>query len=644
MSLRRTTAASVALGVAAGLAVLIPASPASASVGVSTSGTKLVLTMTGKGAVGFSCVGGKVAIVDSTGTSDVTTVATPNLACSALTEVDVTGDAGDQSVYGEDLGNGDFTAKPKLVASLAGGSDSAVETLQADNIDLGTGDDYGILAMGTVANTKFDLGPGTFDGVTFYGTEAADQMTVTSTGTSATYSIKTGGATKTATITNGRRVFANLRGGNDTFTSTGITAASTTYLVQPDGDDGNDTFTIGSVQSQIDGGEGTNTFNLGTGADDVYSRSETDVINGAADDKRDVISDISSLRFGGRALNGFANTGAVSDVYSSGAYSRDVTVRFRPVAGGTLETFSLNRTGQQQVSPAIEFLQAGIQDNNGPAAPHRSLVDYVMGGQNATITGNGNARELFDITTVNGTIATSANATQFTVESGGHAVTIPLNSTRSVHAPWADEQTSFAHRANRDLLFKFLSDTDRTALANKLKAGTTTRAKVVAAIVNSDEYRGLDVDRTFTQYLRRKADSGGRNYWIGSLRSGKALWRFRAQLLGSNEYFTKAGSTNAAFVNQAYTDVLGRKPDPSGATYWTNKLNKGADRGAVALQLLSSTEARRNIVKDQYLRFLDRYPTTPEADTWITKLGTTTTGEQELITNLATSTAYDARN
>ena len=75
------------------------------------------------------------------------------------------------------------------------------------------------------------------------------------------------------------------------------------------------------------------------------------------------------------------------------------------------------------------------------------------------------------------------------------------------------------------------------------------------------------------------------------------------------EYFTKAGGTNALYVAKAYEDVLGRKPDPSGQVYWTNKLNNGADRGSVALQFINSPEARRRLVDDQFLRFLARFPT-----------------------------------
>jgi hypothetical protein len=148
------------------------------------------------------------------------------------------------------------------------------------------------------------------------------------------------------------------------------------------------------------------------------------------------------------------------------------------------------------------------------------------------------------------------------------------------------------------------------------------------------------VDRVFRRYLRRAADAGGRSYWITSIRNGKSLTQFRAQLLGSNEYFTKAGGTNAAFVTKVYQDVLGRTPDAGGAAYWTAKADAGLDRGLIARQFLNAAESRRAVVKDQFLRFLDRQPTAQETQDWIDVLYTVRSGEQDLVAFLAASGGY----
>ena len=186
---------------------------------------------------------------------------------------------------------------------------------------------------------------------------------------------------------------------------------------------------------------------------------------------------------------------------------------------------------------------------------------------------------------------------------------------------------------------RFATDAQRDAASAALTNGTKTRAQIVQSIVGTDEYRGVDVDRVFLRYLRRHADSGGKTYWIGSLRNGKSLRQFRAQLFGSSEYFTKAGGTNATFVERAYEDVLGRKPDPSGLAYWTNKANNGTERGLIARQFLSSAEAKRTIVRDQFLRFLDRQPTAGELTQWTAALDGVN-GEQALVSMLAGSAAY----
>ncbi len=93
-----------------------------------------------------------------------------------------------------------------------------------------------------------------------------------------------------------------------------------------------------------------------------------------------------------------------------------------------------------------------------------------------------------------------------------------------------------------------------------------------------------------------------------------------------------------------YYDVLGRQIDPSGKAYWGKKLDNGADRGSVALNFINSTEFRRFVVDDQFLRFLDRKATTAEHTTWDPKITGTATGEQDLIAFLAGGNEYFNRS
>lgn len=625
----------------AGTVVLVAApQPASAAVSVSSSGTQITVTMTGNDTVAFSCSSGTARVVSSTATFN-----TPR-ACSTLTQVTVNGDGGIQDVDGSGLNAAAFAAKPKLTATLGQGGDTVTETQNADSIDLGGGADDLFLRRGLAANTLLQMGDGNIDRAVLAGSDAADELTVASTGPNATLAHGTSGNPAfTWVVQNVKYVDVDGGKGHDELDASLVQIGSNLQLVDLDGDDGNDTLIAGSRPSRLNGGSGTNTLQGGSNADEFETESDTDTLTGASDSVDDQIRDDTSLRFGGRAITGFGNTGgSPTDILYGSSLDNDVTVRVRPAAGAAYVTFSLNRMGQQLVPAGIEDLYLGLQGMS--ALTPRTLADVVVPVQDVQVQSTTGERELIDVTVPTGswtnTIAASQRVIDPTAANFG-VVRFSDDATYKVHGPWTNQNQGFGHRVHRDLLLRFATDAERDAVRDQLTNGTRTRAQVVAAIVNSDEYRGVDVDRVFHRYLRRGSDPSGRTYWIGSLRSGKSLRQFRAQLFGSSEYFTKAGGTNAKFVERAYEDVLGRKPDPSGLAYWTNKANNGTERGLIARQFLSSPEAKRTIVRDQFLRFADRQPLQSELDTWVPALDAAN-GEQALISFLAASPAYFNRS
>ncbi|MGN6695357.1 MAG: DUF4214 domain-containing protein, partial [Aquihabitans sp.] len=567
--------------------------------------------------------------------------AAPAIDCSAMTQLTVAGDGGNQYLYSQYLDSAAFSSHPKTVASLGDGGDLFFESRNVDNVDMGPGNDQAVLFYGGSANIGIDLGAGTTDQAVFYGSEQDDTITATSVGTGATIaqSNPDGG---------GSTMFANAKflqvyggGGNDTISSVGITSASTIDYVSLYAEGGNDTVTSGPIGAQLHGGTGTNTLTGSTGQDAFWSESDTDTLNGANDANGEFIYDSDSLRSGGRTLNGFTSI----DTFVTQAHQGDVTMRVRPgSAGSAIVTTSLTRPGQQIVPASLGRLGPG-QAYAGAIA-HRGLADVVANAKPVNVTLPATGGGLIDVTVPTGAYEATLTGQNLLVTSSYgqiNASYVPSAASYSVHGPWTDKNQGYVHRAYRDLLFRFPSNTVRDQIRDQLTAGTKSRAAVAQDIINTDEYRGLDVDRVFVKYLRRTSDPGGRTYWINALRGGRALWRFRAQLFGSNEYFTKAGGTNADYVTKAYNDVLGRNPDPSGQAYWTNKLNTGTERGQVALQCINSAEARRRLVDDQFLRFLDRLPTPSEQSEWSASL-TSANGEQAMIAALVSSNGYYNRS
>jgi len=629
-------ARSIVAAVSVGATVLVvgPMSqPAGAAVNATTAGTIVTVTATGNATIEFGCSGGKITVN--------AVAAAPSLNCSSVTQVAVNGDLANQSVYGSGLRNPVFSSLPKLTASMGDGSDYVDETLRADQIDLGPGNDAVTLYAGGLTNTSVDLGAGTGDSMNVEGTSLDDSITAASPAATATVGIGNTGGSWSISANNAENLAISGNGGNDTINTTAVVDASTVDDIRLEGGTGNDSLSDGAAASELFGGAGTNTLSGGPGRDAYWSESSTDTLDGGGDTVEEWIYDTNSLRSGGRTVSGFG----ANVTYVVQAHQGDVSMRVRPAAGGaTLFTTSLTRPGQQVVPAPIGGISLG-QTYSG-ALPHRGLADIVATNDAVSATLPSTGGGLIDITIPTGSFTPTLIGTNLSVSSSYGQVTAAFvggPDNYRVHGPWTDKNEGFAHRVVRDLLFRFPSDDERTFVRNQLTNGIKTRAAVAQAYMDSDEYRGLDVDRVFLKYLRRVSDPGGRTYWINSLQNGKALWRFRAQLFGSNEYFTKAGGTNASYVAKAYADVLGRAPDPSGQTYWTNKLNNGANRGSVALQFINSPESRRRVVDDQFLRFLDRLPVPLEQQNWVDALPTVN-GEQALIAALAASSDYYNRS
>jgi hypothetical protein len=548
----------------------------------------------------------------------------------------VTGDGADQVIDGSGLDHPAF-AEVILRADAAGGDDTLIGSRQTDWLAGGIGHDRAVLPARGPGDSYVEA-----EVVQVQGTTGDDSITLYDS-----FSFTSWTPTYYPTISwadpapvSGQVLFTSRieiwsGAGDDTILVTAWQSAMPRLTI--DGGAGDDTIQMGHqrIDEDIAAGTGANTLRGAAAADVFLTTSNRDTIDGRGGTNK--ILD-RGPRAGGRTILPATNGGTYA--YDLAVDGDVGVVRVRPPrAGGSYRfTTSSNRTGQQEV-PSSENLQIRQLAANGPS--DSTLFD-VVAGPRTVLGGKAGSQDLADITIPSGAWGRrdEAGLTVITPDDTAYrAIDVVGMDEVSVHGPWTDPVEGFVHRSVRDLLFTFPDDDGRAQRTAAIKAGTLTRSGFVDEMMGLDAYVGLDVDRVFLKYLQRSADPSGRAYWIRSLQSGKALWRFRAQLFGSNEYFAKAGGTNAAYVEQAYTDVLDRGPDPSGQAYWTSKLDNGADRGSVALQFINSPEARRRLVDDQYLRFLDRLPTAGEQASWVAKLPTAS-GEQQLVRTLALSSEY----
>jgi hypothetical protein len=153
-------------------------------------------------------------------------------------------------------------------------------------------------------------------------------------------------------------------------------------------------------------------------------------------------------------------------------------------------------------------------------------------------------------------------------------------------------------------------------------------APVAEAFAHSFEYYNGIVRTYYQDFLGRSAGDSEQYFWAQSLANGARDEIVLSQILGSTEYFQKAGGTNQAWLQLLYQDLLNRTPDFSGAIAWTNVLAGGASRQQVASLITTSAERNALVVGSYYSFYLGRTGTNAEINNWVNIIRTGATQEQ----------------
>lgn len=257
--------------------------------------------------------------------------------------------------------------------------------------------------------------------------------------------------------------------------------------------------------------------------------------------------------------------------------------------GNALGSF---QRSQEVAAPAGPALVAA--DFNGDPFP-----DLAVG--NAVLLGNGNGTfqaaqtlgpNLVVLAAADGNLDGRAD---LIAASGNSVVLLP-----NVPPSPSPEDTRFLTQLFADLLHRPPDAAGLASLGGQLAAGAT-RAQIALAVQASPEFRHGMVQASFEELLDRPADAAG----LASLLPLPEE-RLQAAILGSDEYFARAGADNTAFLRSLYQDVLGRDLDPSGQQTFSQALDQNVSRTQVAFAVLSSPEAKARSINLLYERFLER--------------------------------------
>ena len=91
------------------------------------------------------------------------------------------------------------------------------------------------------------------------------------------------------------------------------------------------------------------------------------------------------------------------------------------------------------------------------------------------------------------------------------------------------------------------------------------------------------VEQWYRQFLGRRADPQS-SVWVEQLRSGQPPEGVLAQILGSTEYYNRAGGSPDRFVAQLHRDLTGRPIAQREIAFWVNQLYR-MDRNDLAYQM-----------------------------------------------------------
>lgn len=152
----------------------------------------------------------------------------------------------------------------------------------------------------------------------------------------------------------------------------------------------------------------------------------------------------------------------------------------------------------------------------------------------------------------------------------------------------SDEQ--LVEDAYRALLGRAPEDQGKQYWLDRLDSGTTQRG-FLHALATSGEHRRYLVGTAFRAYLDRAPEPGAVEWYTGLLARSTTATTVGADLLGSDEYYQRAGGTERAWVDAVYQDVLGRQPEDAGRQYFLDQLASGMPREPLASAILVSPEA-----------------------------------------------------
>ena len=164
------------------------------------------------------------------------------------------------------------------------------------------------------------------------------------------------------------------------------------------------------------------------------------------------------------------------------------------------------------------------------------------------------------------------------------------------------------------LYHQFLHRDGSTADINAWVAlldSTQNRAAIASSIIQSPEARDVLVRGWYVQFLGRAAAPGEEAPLVNAMLQGQSEETVLSGLLASSDYYARAGGTDTGFITQLFQDAVGRPPSADDYFAFEQTIRSRTGRGGAAYALLTSAEARGDMIFSLYATELERSETAP---------------------------------
>ena len=158
-----------------------------------------------------------------------------------------------------------------------------------------------------------------------------------------------------------------------------------------------------------------------------------------------------------------------------------------------------------------------------------------------------------------------------------------------------------------DLLGRGVDPSGLEWWSSRLMTGTS-QSELVRFLTGSDEYIDKRISDAYREVLGRTPEAAGLAWWHDAIVHGRAtVDDVKRRFYDSQEYYVRAGSTDAGYVTLLYRTMLDRGGSPSEVAYWTSMIPK-LGRGGVVDTIWFSMEAAVFRAGGYYQVFLKRAP------------------------------------